>query len=253
MLTKEKQIEEGINKLLSSWACDPPVLRATAKTHKPPDKQGLPKSRPIVGASRGLTTPLGETLSDLIEPVAKARTKQWEAQATEEVLRKIQETNTKLEEGRIKDIVVGSLDVEALYPSIDQIQGPRIVAEEVMKSPLKFDNIDTHLLGVYLATVLTKERQIKEGISKLLPIRKAEGKRGRKPNIHGRELAGPKKKEITAEEDVQIGKKTDENEETEIESKWYTFYRQYTTEERKLLVAKVILVALETCFTNHIY
>ena len=77
---------------LSSWACDPPVLRATAKTHKPPDGQGLPKSRPIVGAARGLTTPLGETLSDLIEPVAKARSKQWEAQSTEEVLRMIEET-----------------------------------------------------------------------------------------------------------------------------------------------------------------
>ena len=48
----------------SSWACDPPILRATAKTHKKTDDEGVPKSRPIVGAARGLTTPLGETLSD---------------------------------------------------------------------------------------------------------------------------------------------------------------------------------------------
>ena len=76
-----------------SWACDPPVLRATAKTHKAVDKEGLPKSRPIVGAARGLITPLGEILSDLIKPVAKARTKRWEAQSTEEVLRMIEATN----------------------------------------------------------------------------------------------------------------------------------------------------------------
>ena len=59
---------------VASWACDPPVLRAMAKTNKKVDMNGLPKSRPIVGTARGLTTPLGETLSDLIEPVAKART-----------------------------------------------------------------------------------------------------------------------------------------------------------------------------------
>ena len=71
----------------------------------------------------------------------------------------IEETNIKLEEGRIKDILVGSLDVEALYPSIDQKEGPRIVADEILKSPLKFESVDTHILGVYLATVMDKERQ----------------------------------------------------------------------------------------------
>ena len=104
---------------VSSWACDPPILRATAKTHKEPDDQGVPKSRPIVGAARGLTTPLGETLSDLIEPVSKARQCQWEAQSTEEVIRKIEDTNEKLANLKIQDAVVGSLDVIALYPSID--------------------------------------------------------------------------------------------------------------------------------------
>ena len=56
---------------LTSWTCDPPILRAVAKTHKATDPEGTPKSRPIVGAARGLTTPLGEQLSDLLEPVAK--------------------------------------------------------------------------------------------------------------------------------------------------------------------------------------
>ena len=74
---------------LSSWACDPPVLRATAKTHKAVGADGKPKSRPIVGAARGLTTPLGELLSNILEPIAKSKEKIWEAQSTEEVLRMI--------------------------------------------------------------------------------------------------------------------------------------------------------------------
>ena len=73
----------------TSWVCDLPILRAAAKTHKPVDLEGLPKSRPIVEAARELTTPLGETLSDLIEPSSKVREVQWEAQSMEEVLRKI--------------------------------------------------------------------------------------------------------------------------------------------------------------------
>ena len=58
---------------LSSWACDSPVLRAVAKTHKPPENDGCPKSRPIVRAARGLTAPLGELLSNTLEPVAQIK------------------------------------------------------------------------------------------------------------------------------------------------------------------------------------
>ena len=123
---------------------------------------------------------------------------------------------------------MGSLDVEALYPSIDQVKGPRIVAEEVQRSPLKFEGLDTHLLGVYLGTVVPKVRQIREGIFKLLPTRKAEGKRGRRPNVHGRELGGPMRKgRQSDEEEVNIGRKLDEQEkfeddqeEEESLSKW---------------------------------
>ena len=110
-----------------------------AKTHKATDPEGTPKSRPIVGAARGLTTPLGEILSDFLEPVAKCRDIIWEAQSTEEVLRKIGEANQILEAQDIKEIMIGSLDVEALYPSIDQKEGPRLVSEEVRKSKLKFE------------------------------------------------------------------------------------------------------------------
>ena len=37
----------------------------------------------------------------------------------------------------------------ALYPSIDQDQGPKIVANEIRNLDLNYDNVDMHLLGVY--------------------------------------------------------------------------------------------------------
>ena len=68
-----------------------------AKTHKQGGSDGVPKSRPIVGASKGHTTPLGELLSDLIEPVSRMNQDSQEAMSTEEVLRKITDTNKSLQ------------------------------------------------------------------------------------------------------------------------------------------------------------
>ena len=67
-------------------------------------------------SGNSLTTGLGEILSDLIEPVSRSRKQQREPQSTEEVLRKIQDTNQRLMEEKIKNVAIGSLDVEALYP-----------------------------------------------------------------------------------------------------------------------------------------
>ena len=52
---------------LTSWAEDAPTLREVAKTHKALHPNGIPKLRPIVGASTGLTTYVGDLVSDLIE------------------------------------------------------------------------------------------------------------------------------------------------------------------------------------------
>ena len=87
-----------------------------------------------------------------------ARETVWESQSTEEVLRKIKEANAMLEKEGAREIMLGSLDVEALYPSIDQKEGPRIVAQEILKSKVKFENINYHLAVVYLGLVMDRNR-----------------------------------------------------------------------------------------------
>ena len=59
-----------------------------------------------------------------------------------------------MEREGITEVVIGSLDVVALYPSIDQEEGPKIVADEIRKSDLKYENVDMHLIGVYLGTMM---------------------------------------------------------------------------------------------------
>ena len=100
----------------------------------------------------------------------------------EEVLRKIQDTNQRLQRDRVKNVAIGSLNVEALYPSIDQVEEPRIVAEVIRESRLKYQGVGMHLVGVYLGLVWNKVRLIKEGIWRLLPRRKVT--RGRNTMVH---------------------------------------------------------------------
>ena len=162
---------------MSSWAMDAPALRATAKTHKQSGEGGVPKSCSLEGAIKGLTTPLSEMLSDLIEPISRMDHDSNEAQSTEEVLRMIAEANQKLSVDNVRDVALGSMDVVALYPSLDQDEFAKIVADHIMESEVDFAGVDFDIAGVYLATVWSKERQKREGVYKLLPRKRSS--RGR--------------------------------------------------------------------------
>ena len=48
----------------------------------------------------------------------------------------IETTNTRLGEEGVTEVVIGSLDIVALYPSIYREEGPKIVAAEIIKSDL---------------------------------------------------------------------------------------------------------------------
>ena len=54
-----------------------------------------------------------------------------------------------------------------------------------------------------------------------------------------------------------IGKNRDEEiameDDDPEESKWFKFHRKYSEEEQRLLLSKVVQVALEATFSNHIY
>ena len=81
------------------------------KTHKPVGDNGIPKSRPVVGAAQGLTTAIGDLLADIIEPLAKIEPVGTEAQSTEELLRAIQDANLSLGEVREDSVVLSSMDI----------------------------------------------------------------------------------------------------------------------------------------------
>ena len=83
-----------------------------------------------------------------------------------------------------------------------------MVSEEVRKSKQKFEGINYHLAAIYLASTMTPEMQIKDGIRQLIPHRKVKTNKGRRSMIHSRELGGSKWWNI-------IGELNDEGEEVQ--------------------------------------
>ena len=92
-----------------------------AKTHKLVKKDGTPKTRPLVSASRRMGTALSEILLDLVSPIGRAREEGKECQSTEEMVSKIGEANTRMEEKQVKRCMVGSMDVEGFNEQIPNI------------------------------------------------------------------------------------------------------------------------------------
>ena len=57
---------------------------------------------------------------------------------------KIDKLNKQIRSGEVKAprLMVGSLDVEALYPSTDITKEAQILKQRILKTPMKFANID---------------------------------------------------------------------------------------------------------------
>ena len=71
--------------------------------------------------------------------------------SSEDMLASIQQANSS---GRVRDdTVIGSLDVKALYPSLDLDHTIETAAEEFRRSDVKIEGIDNEELGLYLRPV----------------------------------------------------------------------------------------------------
>ena len=86
------------------------------------------------------------------------------------------------------------MDVEALYPGIDQKAAVEIVKEEYMTSNVEVEEVDWRMVVLYLAVTVEKTELIKEGIYHLT-ARRSTNIRGRRPTVRTPKVSGPLKKE----------------------------------------------------------
>ena len=137
----------------------------------------------MCGAAAAHNGKLSHLLSMFLKEVKRLDNASCES--TEDILAEITDVNENCEIGENDKLIVGSLDVKALYPSLDINFTAERVADEFYSSPVSIDNesVDVGELGLYLALNIEEGELCKSEFREYCPTRVS--KRGRKPNMKG--------------------------------------------------------------------
>ena len=203
----------------------PPIygLRKDHKEHH--DIINGPPLRPVCGAITSCNYRISYFLSQILKPLIQLSPESCDS--TEDLLSKMENVNKN---ENLHGCIVGSMDVEALYPSIDIDFAVDKCMELLQESDLKFSNVNTDELGLYLALTLDNNTLIEENIQQYCPKRK---KKGKKPTITG------------------CGNYKD------VEKRWSFWYKAEEKIENQELLRKIIScaigIAIKVTLNNHIF
>ena len=148
------------------------------------------------------------------------------------VLRSDNMDNKYVQDKGSKILIVGS-DVEALYPSLDAIEIAEIVYDAVMRTKVRFENIDWMEGCKYIALTSTEQECRIGPLKRVLPTRRSVN--GTRPGITGED---PLSKE-TGSQDQWEFKNLGSN--------------GLTNKEKQLVMAKVLKTAVLAIFKTHTY
>ena len=197
------------------------------KDHKPcEDMVKGPPVRPLCDVSDSY----GHKLSYFISTILKEITDDAPTvcESTEDMMAAIKSAN---DSGKIgKDTVVGSLDVVALYPSLDLDFTIEKVTEEFFESKVEIDGVDYEELGLYLSLHRDEDYLLGKGIMRFCPRRK---------NRYG---APPK---ITAS-----GIKVEKEERFKA---WIIPPDSPDEAKQRVMLTEALKIVLEVIMKNHIY
>ena len=221
----ENRIKGNMTVAVGSHGVAP--LYTLRKDHKAyQDKETGPPVRPVCGGKAGYNNKFSHLISSLLKHVW--RNSNTACENTEEILAEIRDLNKQQIED---DIIVGSLDVKALYPSLDTEFTAEIVAKEFRQSRLEVEGVDDKELGLYLAMNKTEKELEELGLLEYCPRRKT--KRGRPPTI--------------------TGKATTSNENKERFQPWSPPAKVPDKVIEKTMLSEALHIAVKYIMENHIY
>ena len=157
----------------------PAPLSITRKDHKRYDDEIIgPPGRPVCGGDVSYNKRLSHLISTLLTDVYIGE--KTICSSTEELIAEVERVN---DEGLDELDVIGSMDVEALYPSLDIDFTIEKVCELLYESSVEYKGLNVKELGLYLSLVMDDEEQMDKGVREGCPTRRH--RRGPRPNITG--------------------------------------------------------------------
>ena len=175
---------------------------------------------------------ISDNLTDNLQAMQMSD-KTHECVSTEDFLSKIEDLNSKIREGSIDstNMMVGSLDVESLYGSIDTKVAAKIVKIRYMMSEMKIEGVDWRWVLIYLKLTMTPHEVIDNNVQGILP---------RKLNV----------KTKNSRPRTIMSAEVDENE----ERWWYPHPPAFLTPEmKKTLMGCVFERMVKIVFNSHFY
>jgi hypothetical protein len=134
-------------------------LYSLRKDHKPvPEGEEAigPKSRPVCGCEDCATKRVSYLLCQILKPLVSDSATHCDS--TQKLLSRIDELNDD-EDLQLNDRhVIGSLDIVALYPSLDIEKCASVVQEKLYESEITFANLQWKEIMLYLRYMMTDEQ-----------------------------------------------------------------------------------------------
>ena len=203
------------------------VLR---KDHKHCENENSgPPTRPVCGADVAYNKRLSHLLSMIIKPIWCNNTNT--CTSTEDMMASLKTVNDRLSETR-EDVVIISLDVKALYPSIDVDMAADIASKMFLEKGPTVSGIDARELGLYLAVNYDKERHLLDAM-------------GFGPYCHTRRRYIGRPPTLT-------GCANSTNEDEKLKS-WRLPQRKPDEMTTRLMLAEALKIAILFVMKNHVY
>ena len=217
--------DERVRRSLQMEGNEVPPQYGLRKDHKQfDDPVKGPPLRPVCGAVVGSNYRMSYFLSKILQPYIKQVPEICDS--TADMLARVEKCN---QDKDLKNCIIGSFDVEALYPSIDVDIAVEKCLELISENNITFKGIDFNEVGLYLALTTKKKDLEKEGLLDFCPTRCMSG---RPPTV------------------TSSGKNKD------YEKRWKNWQRplrKATDEMNKKLLMKAFEVALKLVMKNHIF
>ena len=132
--------------------------------------------RPVCGASEAPNSRLSNFLSRVIDDYCNVAKIETECRSGEEMKAAFESFNEE-EDGTRKNCNIISMDVKALFPSMEWDEIDVAVRELIETSDRDVEGVDWHELGKYLSVSMTTTEIKKEKLQHVIPKRKDETNR----------------------------------------------------------------------------
>ena len=166
-LGSEREQQDRVSKAMKVFDVPPPNVFFLAKDHKDipiiPSGRIYPKTRGVCGAKTGPISRLQNLYSLALGFSADALKAPTECNSSEIMKRGIMDTNRNMKDNPQSNLetIILSLDVCALYPSITIDLATKSIFKMVLKSKIKFSNVDYKEVGKILR-VFCSDQDLKD-------------------------------------------------------------------------------------------